>query len=114
LLSKFSNGDQILNIPNKNFLFHWYEKTDWTDSYFNEANPSKALAKVDSNMSIHDFSISEIDLRGSIFSNVGLKAFAAHSEKIQPLFSGAWHIEKINHKAINLTNSFPPDLHMIG
>lgn len=114
LLSKFSSSDNPLIVPSKNVLFHWYEKSDWTDSFFEQAKKVEQMPVIDDDLSSSDFWLGEIDLEDSIFGKVGLKAYVANSEKVQPLFSGKWDLSKINSKAITIPTSFPPDMHMIG
>lgn len=114
LLSKFSSSESPLIVPNKNVLFHWYEKSAWTDSFFEQAKKVEQMPVIDDELVSSDFWLGEIDLKGSVFGKAGLKAYVASSQKVQPLFSGKWDLSKINTDAISVPTSLPPDMHMIG
>lgn len=114
LLSKFSSSDSPLVVPNKNVLFHWYEESAWTDAFFTQADSVGKMPLVDAELSSSNLWLGEIDLKNSVFGKVGLKAYVASSEKLQPLFSGKWDPSMINADAISIPNSLPPDMHMIG
>jgi len=114
LLSKYSKKTDPLLVLNKNFLFHWYENTEWTDKYFNSAVLGKELPRVDQGITAKDIWVSEYIINNEELRKTGIKAFVAVSDKMQALFTGEWCEEKLNNQAINLTGPLPPDLHVIG
>ena len=110
-LHRSQNPSFVVFNTSKNFLYHWYENTGWTEEFLKKA--SHDIPSIDCHLSYSDFWFGEPP-QNELLHQLGLHVVKAVSPKLQPLFSGHWKAQYMNPEALGNDYSFPEDMHMIG
>lgn len=111
LLEKDLEADLKVMALNKNFLFHWYEKSEEITTLLDSAN--SFVPVIDGELRKSDFWTGDFDLPPEL-RKIGISVVKAVSPKIQQLFTGLWEKEKINPEALQVEGSLPNEYHLIG
>ena len=111
ILHRSLDPSLVVMIPNKNFLYHWYEKAGQIEAFFKRTTDK--IPHIDQSLSYNDFWFGEFT-ESKLLKHLNLYAIKSVCPKVQTLFSGHWNPKHINPEAVGVNHQFPKDMHMIG